>query len=151
MQRLKMGKSNPTRNSQRYISHSQIITCMCYTILIIGWQRFNYISLLGVMSMEMLNENNESTTSAEVVNLSLASMTSSENRRAEIVPIVTPSTSTTATTAAAAVATATIKRSMEPSKLDLATSNAVDNAPIQGWECYCWNVTTTGYEVKFNL
>lgn len=90
------------------------------------------------MSMEFLSENNESTTAAEVVNLSLASMKSSGNQQEE---------SLTSVTSLPALAQ---KRSMEMSKLDFATINPVaDNTPIQGWECFCWNITTTGYEVKY--
>lgn len=103
---------------------------MCYTSLIIGWQRFNCISLFGVMSMEFLNENNDLTTAEEAVNLSLTSMKSSENHADSFSSV----------------------SSMESSKLDFGTPNTADNSPIQGWECYCWN-TTTGYvygEVKFN-
>lgn len=122
-----------------YRQHQQrIITYICYTTLIIGWHGFNCISLLGVMSMEFLNENNESTTAAEVVNLSLASMKSSGNQQEE---------SFTSVTSLPLLAQ---KRSMEMSKLDFATTNpAADNTPIQGWECFCWNITTTGYEVMW--
>lgn len=127
--------------TKRYLQHTsnrRIITYMCYTTLIIGWHGFNCISLLGVMSMEFLSENNESTTAAEVVNLSLASMKSSGNQQEE---------SLTSVTSLPALAQ---KRSMEMSKLDFATINPVaDNTPIQGWECFCWNITTTGYEVKY--
>lgn len=129
---FEMGKSNTKH--YLHISYKRIITYMCYTTLIIGWHAFNCISLLGVMSMEFLNENNELTTAAKVVNSSLASMKSSGNQLENLSSVVTPLTS---------------KRSMEVTKLDFAQPNAVDNAPIQGWECKCWN-TTTGYEVKFN-
>lgn len=123
---LKMGKSHTKR--YLHISYKQIITYMCYTSVIIGWQRFNCISLLGVMSMQYLNENNKLTTTEEMVNLSLAPMKSSGNQQ-ESFSSVSPI-------------------SLVPTKSDFATPNA-DNTPIQGWECYCWN-TTTGYEVKFN-
>lgn len=122
-----MGKSNTKR--YLYISYKRIITYMCYTILIIEWHRFNCISWLGVHSMKFLNENNELKTIQEAVNLSFTSMKSNENR-AESFSSVSPPP-------------------IETSNLDFATSNAADNAPIQGWECYCWN-TSTGYEVKFN-
>lgn len=125
----KMGKSYTKH--YLHISYKRIITYMCYTTLIIGWHAFNCISLFGVMSMESLNENNDSTTAAEVVNLSQASMKSNGIQQ-ENLSSVTPLPS---------------KRSMEIAKLDFATPNAVYNAPIQGWECYCWN-TTTGYEVS---
>lgn len=130
----KMGKSYTKH--YLHISYQRIITCMCYTTLIIGWHAFNCISLLGVMSMEFLHENSESTTTsatAEVINLSQASMKSSGNQQENISSATPPPL--------------THKRSMEMSKLDFATPNAVDNAPIQGWECYCWN-TTTGFEVN---
>lgn len=114
----------------------RIITYICYTTLIIGWHGFNCISLLGVMSMEFLSENNESTAAAEVVNLSLASMKSSGNQQGSF-------------TSVTSLPSLAQKRSMEMSKLDFATTNPVaDNTPIQGWECFCWNITTTGYEVN---
>lgn len=87
--------------------------------------------------MEFLNENNESTTAAEVVNLSLASMKSNGSQQ-ESFSSVTSLPSSLAQ-----------RRSMDMSKLDFATINPVaDNTPIQGWECFCWNITTTGSEVK---
>lgn len=93
------------------------------------------------MSMEFLSENNESTTAAEVVNLSLASMKSSGNQQEE---------SLTSVTSLPSLPALAQKRSMEMSKLDFATINPVaDNTPIEGWECFCWNITTTGYEVKY--
>ena len=108
---------------------------MCYTTLIIGWQRFNCISLLGVMSMEFLNGNNDLTTAEEAVNLSLTSIKSDENHALDH------------------FSSGSSKESiLKSSKLDFGTPNAVDNSPIQGWECFCWN-TTTGYvygEVKQN-
>lgn len=115
-----------------HISHRRIITYICYTMSIIGWHGFNCISLLGgVMSMELPNENNASSTAAEVLNLSLASMKSSGSHP-ESVSSVPPLPSLAQ------------KRSME-----FATTNPMgDNAPIHGWECFCWNITTTGYEVK---
>lgn len=103
---------------------------MCYTSLLIGWQRFNGISLLGVMSMEFLSENNELTAAEEAVNLSLASTKSSENQ-AESFSSASP---------------LPMRGAID---LETGTPNSIDNTPIQGWECYCWN-TTTGYEVKFN-
>lgn len=123
---LKMGKSNA--------KHYLHITYICYTSLIIGWQRFNCISLLGVNSMELLHGNNEFTATGETENLSFTPIKSSENQGG-IFSSVQPQPST--------------KAAIESSNLDFATQNAVDNSPIQGWECYCWN-TTTGYEVKFN-
>ncbi|XP_055322099.1 thyrotropin receptor isoform X2 [Sitodiplosis mosellana] len=120
-----MGKSDTKR--YLHMSYKRIITYMCYTSLIIGWQRFNCISLLGVMSMEFLNGNNDLTTAEEAVNLSLTSMKSVENEALDRFPSVLSEESI-----------------LDSSKLDFGTPNAVDNSPIRGWECYCWN-TTTGY------
>lgn len=132
-----MGKSCTNRYLHTSYRRRRISTYMCYTTLIIGWHGFNCISLLGVMSMEFLSENNESTTAAEVENSSLASMKLSGNQQ----------NSFTSVTSLPLIAQ---KRSMEMSKLDFATINPVaDNTPIQGWECFCWNITTTGYEVKW--
>lgn len=127
---IKMGKSMPNR--YLHISYKRIITYMCYTSLIIGWHGFNCISLFGVMSMEFLNENNELTTAAEALNLSLTLMKSSENQ-VESFSRVSPS----------------LKNSIDSSKLDFSKPNAFDNSPIEGWQIFCWN-STTGYEVKFN-
>ncbi|XP_031619803.1 lutropin-choriogonadotropic hormone receptor-like isoform X2 [Contarinia nasturtii] len=111
---------------KRYLHIKRIITYMCYTSLIIGWQQFNYISSAGVMSMEFLNENNVLTTvPEEAVNLSLTPMKLSEK-------LAESSSSTSPLT-------------IKSSDLKTGTSNAVDNSPITGWQCFCWN-TTTGYE-----
>lgn len=128
----KMGKFHIKH--QLYTCSQRIITCMCYTTLIIGWHTFNCISLFGVMSVQLLYENTESTLAADVVNFSHISIESIDNQQENFSSVI-PSL--------------TQKRSMEMSKLDFATPNAVNNAPIQGWECYCWN-TTTGYEVNLN-
>lgn len=128
---FKMGKYH----TKRYLhtTSKQIITCMCYTSLIIGWHGFNSSILFGVMSMEFLNENNELTTAEQALNLSLASMKFGENQ-VESFSSVSP---------------LSLNDSVESGKLDFTKPNAFDNSPIQGWQCYCWN-TTTGYEVKFN-
>lgn len=128
---FKMGKYY----TKRYLhtTSKQIITCMCYTSLIIGWHGFNSSSLFGVMSMEFLNENNELTTAEQALNLSLASTKPGENQ-VESFSSVSPLSQ---------------KDSIESAKLDFTKPNAFDNSPIQGYEYYCWN-TSIGYEVKFN-
>lgn len=112
-----------------HISHRQIITYICYTALLIGWHAFNCTHLFGVMSVELLSEKNASTMPSEVLNLSLDQRDSfsSDTLLAQ-------------------------KRSMDNSNVDFETTNPiVDNTPIQGWECFCWNITTTGSEVKYDL
>lgn len=127
----KMEKSYTKR--YLHMSYRRIIAYICYTSFIVGWHEFNCISLFGVMSMEHLSENNASTMAAEVANLSLASMKSSENQRESF------SSDTLLPQ----------KRSMERFQTDFATTSPmVGWTPIQGWECFCWNTTTTGYEVN---
>lgn len=135
-----MGKSNIERR-YLHISYKQIITYMCYVSVIIGWQRFNCISLLGVMSMENLNGNNDLTTAEEAVNLSLISTKSVENYPDGFSSISSSSSS--------------VKHSMASSqRLDFGTPNAYDNSKTEkGWQCLCWN-TTSGYvygEVRIQL
>lgn len=103
-------------------TYTRIITYICYTSLIVGWQQLNCIYSVGVMSMEFVN-------SDETVNLSLTPVKLGEK-------FVDSSSSTSSIT-------------IKSSKLKFDTSNAVDNSPITGWQYYCWN-TTAGYEVKFH-
>lgn len=119
---MTMEKSHRKRGSH--------ISYMCYTTLIMGWHTFNCISSLGVMSMDILNGSNElqtKITTTTAMNLSLTPFVMGPNQQDSI-------------------STLSLEESMDTSKLDPMPSSAIDNTPIQGWECYCWNST---FEVNF--
>lgn len=118
-----------------FINYKQIITYMCYATLIIGWNGFNCINSLDAASIDSLNENGKNNINNNDSELS-------------ILPSTLYALDIDGNQQAIYSNNSLIKAAVNTLKLDFVTTNTVENVPIQGWECYCWNSTNGYYEVK---
>lgn len=106
----------------RHIEPDKIITYVCYTTLIIGWNRFNCTNLLGVMSMESTNVMGSERSSTTQILLDPWDV--NENQQ-DIFANESDDVS---------------------SNTDFVASNTADVQLIAGWQYYCWN-SSDSYEV----